>query len=94
MSRGRTFNHSHWQLCEALQASKEFSEFTDIWPYQLNEVAKFMLGELQKEHYRARLAAETAQAEQLQDGGQEEQPPGAYNGFTLLLKDRLQSMAS
>lgn len=67
------------------------------------EAAKFLLGELQKEHHRNRLAAEAAldeqrcrehpeDQEQLRD--HERQGSKSFNGFTLLLKDNLQSMVS
>lgn len=64
-------------------------------------MAKFLLGELQKEHYRSRLAAQAIQAEQQHPEASEEQLQGGdtqsskvYNGFTLYLKDQLQAMAS
>ena len=60
---------------------------------EINEVGKFLLGELQKEHHRARLSAAEAQAQQDQLGKGENAAAKSYNGFTLFLKDRLQSMA-
>ena len=60
----------------------------------MNEAAKFLLSELQKEHHRAQLAAEAAKAEQdCQLGNSENAAAKSYNGFTLFLKDRLQTMA-
>lgn len=73
--------HCNWQL----------SIITEI------KVGKFILTELQKEHQRARLAAETLRA-QNQNGGVPDPESklriGLNNGWTLFLKDRLSQMVA